>query len=177
MPFYLLYKADKRNYMEEFVCKLKRFRHNIILRVSRSYLDCKSKINYYKVLTLFLCHNRSLHWSYLKIWLIPLVRIFPAVCLKLFLFVVVWQAAQISRASPAWQSYIKYVSGVVMEGLKTSTHTSLRSMLNQIVFSNMSQVSIFSGLYIWCWVFVSDCLVVTEKMEKGKAVFGASAIC
>ena len=64
------------------------------------------------------------------------------------LFVVVLQAAQISRASPAWQSYIKYVSGVVMEGLKTSTHTSLRSMLNQIVFSNMSQVSIFSGLYI-----------------------------
>ncbi|XP_020627063.1 dynein beta chain, flagellar outer arm-like isoform X2 [Orbicella faveolata] len=50
-----------------------------------------------------------------------------------------FEAVQISRASPAWQSYIKYVSGVVMEGLKASTCTSLRSMLNQIVFSNMSQ--------------------------------------
>ncbi|XP_066025345.1 uncharacterized protein [Pocillopora verrucosa] len=52
-----------------------------------------------------------------------------------------FEAAQISRASPAWQSYIKYVSGVVMEGLKTSTQTSLQSMLNQIVFSNMSNDS------------------------------------
>lgn len=50
-----------------------------------------------------------------------------------------FEAAQISRASPAWQSYIRHVSGAVMEGLKNSTHASLRSMLNQIVFSNMSQ--------------------------------------
>ena len=35
-----------------------------------------------------------------------------------------------------------------MEGLKTSTHASLRSMLNQIVFSNMSQVKIFLGMGI-----------------------------
>ena len=63
------------------------------------------------------------------------------------------QAAQISRASPAWQSYTKHVSGVVMEGLKNSTHTSLRSMLNQIVFSNMSQVSnIFISMWHLMWV-------------------------
>ena len=60
-------------------------------------------------------------------------------------FFLLSQAVQISRASPAWQSYIKYVSGVVMEGLKFSTCTSLRSMLNQIVFSNMSQASNFLG--------------------------------
>lgn len=35
-----------------------------------------------------------------------------------------------------------------MEGLKLSTCTSLRSMLNQIVFSNMSQVSNSLGFHL-----------------------------
>lgn len=70
------------------------------------------------------------------------------------------QAAQISRASPAWQSYIKYVSGVVMEGLKASTCTSLRSMLNQIVCSNMSQVFDFMAL-------VLSAITCRNEIKKG----------
>ena len=59
-----------------------------------------------------------------------------------------FQAVQISRASPSWQGYITHVSGVVLDGLKNSTLASLQSMLNQIVFSNMSQVKSRNGCYV-----------------------------
>ncbi|EDO43528.1 predicted protein [Nematostella vectensis] len=52
-----------------------------------------------------------------------------------------FEAVQISRASPAWQSYTQHVSDVVLRGLRESTLASLRSMLNQIVTANIAQVS------------------------------------
>lgn len=80
------------------------------------------------------------------------------------------QAAQISRASPAWQSYIKYVSGVVMEGLKASTCTSLRSMLNQIVCSNMSQVFVFGIDFMVLVLSAITCRNEIKKKDFQKSV-------
>ena len=64
----------------------------------------------------------------------------PAFFVVVVAVVFVWQAVQISRASPSWQGYIQHVSGVVLDGLTKSTLTSLRSMLNSIVSSNLSKV-------------------------------------
>ena len=50
------------------------------------------------------------------------------------------QAVHISEASPAWQDYVDYVDAIVLDGLKQACLTSLKSMLNQIVKCNMSQV-------------------------------------
>nr|XP_022320176.1 dynein beta chain, flagellar outer arm-like isoform X6 [Crassostrea virginica] len=49
-----------------------------------------------------------------------------------------FEAVQISQASPAWQDYIDYVDAIVLDGLKQSTLTSLKSMLNNLVQANMS---------------------------------------
>ena len=54
-----------------------------------------------------------------------------------------------------------------MEGLKNSTHASLRSMLNQIVFSNMSQVSDFSEFLFLMISFTRAGVVLMSEVRKG----------
>lgn len=58
-----------------------------------------------------------------------------------------------SEASPAWQDYVDYMDAVVLDGLKQTCLTSLKSMLNQIVRCNMAQV-IYCSNYI-CTVGVA----------------------
>ncbi|KAK7479591.1 hypothetical protein BaRGS_00029140 [Batillaria attramentaria] len=48
-----------------------------------------------------------------------------------------FEAVQISQASPAWQDYIDYIDAIVLDGLKQSSLTSLRTMLNTLVHANM----------------------------------------
>ncbi|XP_076457719.1 uncharacterized protein LOC143291635 isoform X3 [Babylonia areolata] len=48
-----------------------------------------------------------------------------------------FEVVQISQASPAWQDYIDYIDAIVLDGLKQSTLTSLRTMLNTLVQANM----------------------------------------
>ena len=78
-----------------------------------------------------------------------------------------WQAVQISQASPAWQDYIDYVDAIVLDGLKQSTLTSLKSMLNNLVQANMStevKVTWMLGqghparetIHYWYWEKVTD---------------------
>lgn len=43
-----------------------------------------------------------------------------------------FQAVQISRASPAWQDYVQCVSELVLEGLKKSVLVSLQGMMEQV---------------------------------------------
>ena len=50
------------------------------------------------------------------------------------------QVVQISEASPAWQDYIDYIDAIVLDGLKQSSLTSLRTMLNTLVQANMVEV-------------------------------------
>lgn len=50
------------------------------------------------------------------------------------------QAVQISQASPAWRDYVDYMDAIVLDGLKQSTLTSLKSMLNTLVMSNTARV-------------------------------------
>ncbi|XP_070202269.1 uncharacterized protein [Littorina saxatilis] len=48
-----------------------------------------------------------------------------------------FEVVQISQASPAWQDYIDYIDAIVLDGLKQSTLSSLRTMLNTLVQANM----------------------------------------
>lgn len=50
------------------------------------------------------------------------------------------QAVEISQASPAWEDYVDYIDAIVLDGLKQATLTSLRSMHNQIVQCNLTEV-------------------------------------
>ncbi|XP_064650622.1 uncharacterized protein LOC135502065 isoform X3 [Lineus longissimus] len=51
-----------------------------------------------------------------------------------------FEAAQISKASPAWEDYVDYLDNIVLDGLKQSTLTSLKTMLNTMVQSNLDEV-------------------------------------
>ncbi|XP_064599567.1 LOW QUALITY PROTEIN: uncharacterized protein LOC135466077 [Liolophura sinensis] len=52
-----------------------------------------------------------------------------------------FEAVQISQASPAWRDYVDYMDAIVLDGLKQSTLTSLKSMLNTLVMSNTTRAS------------------------------------
>jgi dynein heavy chain len=52
----------------------------------------------------------------------------------------VLQAAQISKASPAWEDYVDYLDNIVLDGLKQSTLMTLKTMLNTMVQSNLDEV-------------------------------------
>ena len=52
------------------------------------------------------------------------------------------QVVQISQASPAWQDYIDYIDAIVLDGLKQSSLSSLRTMLNTLVHANMVEVCV-----------------------------------
>ena len=56
------------------------------------------------------------------------------------LWIACLQAVQISEASPAWQDYLEFIDGIVLNGLKQSCLTSLKSMLTQIIASNLTEV-------------------------------------
>ena len=53
----------------------------------------------------------------------------------------IFQAVEISEASPAWQDYVDYVDSIVLDGLKRACTSSLKAMLRQIVEANDSEVS------------------------------------
>ena len=53
------------------------------------------------------------------------------------------QAVHISSASPAWQDYLDYIDAIVLDGLKNASLVSLKSMLNQIVKSNLAEVFVY----------------------------------
>ena len=52
-----------------------------------------------------------------------------------------FEAVQISRASPIWQSYTEHVSNIVIGGLKRSILKSLNSMLRRIEAPQVVEVS------------------------------------
>ena len=65
---------------------------------------------------------------------------FPT-CHRFYITIVLLQAVQISRASPAWEEYVDHIDALVLDGLKKTTLKSLRAMLNTLVHSNVSEVS------------------------------------
>ncbi|ELU01785.1 hypothetical protein CAPTEDRAFT_107782 [Capitella teleta] len=59
-----------------------------------------------------------------------------------------YQAVNMSEASPAWQDYIDYMDAVILDGLKQTCLTSLKSMLNQIVHCNRARGEVVPILMI-----------------------------
>ena len=62
--------------------------------------------------------------------------------MTLLMIVCSQQVVQISQASPAWQDYIDYIDAIVLDGLKQSSLSSLRTMLNTLVQANMVEVCV-----------------------------------
>ena len=74
-----------------------------------------------------------------------------------------FEAVQISRASPIWQSYTEHVSNIVSGGLQKSILKSLHSMLRRIEAPSDVQVSkdsrsTYPSLYLHCCI-LDACVV------------------